>query len=156
MLLEEKACNAFNLKTPWPSICRLDLFETQTHISKAVRTGRGRGKDRAGAQRPSSQGRQPQHIQREKDDYTGTSQSRGIASVRKESRDSIRRSRGHCEDPARSIVEGCRGKVRRTKKLKEKERQNSLVGDGSALTNLSLVSTVHTLSRIRMRCPYRP
>lgn len=44
--------NAFNLKTPWPSFCRLDLFETQAHISEAVRAGRGHGKDRAGAQRP--------------------------------------------------------------------------------------------------------
>lgn len=53
MIFEEKAGFAFNLKTPWPSSVGSTLRKADAY-SKVIRAGRGRGKDRAGAQRSSS------------------------------------------------------------------------------------------------------
>jgi len=53
MILEEKAIIAFNLKTPQPSPESRILVDAQAY-SRIDRTGRGRRKDRAGAQQSLS------------------------------------------------------------------------------------------------------
>lgn len=122
MFLEEKARIAFNLKTPWPSSVGSPHQNAKAY-SKVIRAGRGRGKDRAGAQQPSSMPTTAVASPARRTTIPGTSQSRRDWISQKGSQGEAYVVAAIAGVVASWLVGGgCRGKVRAEGEAREKKR----------------------------------